>query len=43
MAGVKDVSNQLRISLGRLNEALNDFSASGSTVGQGTSAPTRKR
>jgi osmotically-inducible protein OsmY len=31
--GVKDVSNQLRISEGRLNEMLNDFSARGTSPG----------
>lgn len=36
LPGVKDVSNQLRISHGRLDEALEDFSARGTGSGRGT-------
>jgi hypothetical protein len=36
VAGVKAVNNRLRVSQGRLNEVLNDFSASGTGTGRGT-------
>lgn len=36
VAGVKAVNNRLRVSQGRLHEALNDFSASGTGRGRGT-------
>jgi hypothetical protein len=35
VAGVKDVFNQLRISQGRLDDILGDFSASGTAAGRG--------
>lgn len=46
--GVRDVDNQLRISHGRLDEVLEDFSATGNTVGAGTTSaagpvPPRRR